>query len=306
MHGAPPKHARFYTEGETLRFVLLLCLLCGLLLSVVSYALRVPQQRAKAFDEHKQMLIAAALLTHGDTFRLAEGASFVPAAVDLSQKILLPVSGKPPKASEKEIEAVASWRIRPLLTDAEGSIVTLEERGMTLDEYRKADDPRYHLFYGLLGNEPESSGWTEKEVAHNPKLLSGLLIPISGFGLWGPIHGYLALSADGNRVLGTSWYDHMETPGLGANITEGWWQEQFYGKAIFHASPDGTTDFHTAELGITVVKGKVGDVYGKGPLAKSAVDGISGATITGNGVTAAYQQSLLPYRALLRNLQGAS
>ena len=59
-------------------------------------------------------------------------------------------------------------------------------------------------------------------------------------------------------------------------------------------------------MGIIVVKGKVSDVYGTTPKARSAVDGISGATLTGNGVTAAYHNSLTPYRAFLTKINEQS
>jgi len=103
-------------------------------------------------------------------------------------------------------------------------------------------------------------------------------------------------------VIGTTWYQMAETPGLGANIIEPRWQKQFFGKLVFHESPSGTTNFKTAPMGILVVKGKVQDVLGSSPKSKSAVDGISGATLTGDGVTAAYKDSMAPYRGLLMKL----
>ena len=60
----------------------------------------------------------------------------------------------------------------------------------------------------------------------------------------------------------------------------------------------GKTNFATAPLGITVVKGRVKDRFGDSAPSKSAVDGISGATFTGDGVTNAYKESLAPYRPL--------
>ena len=94
----------------------------------------------------------------------------------------------------------------------------------------------------------------------------------------------------------------METPGLGANIQDASWQAQFVGKKIFLPAADGETDFAKAPLGIVVVKGKVSDVYGDTARAETAVDGLSGATLTGNGVTNAFIDSLGPYRALLIEL----
>jgi Na+-transporting NADH:ubiquinone oxidoreductase subunit C len=118
-------------------------------------------------------------------------------------------------------------------------------------------------------------------------------------GLWDAIYGYLAIKNDGDTVIGISWYDQKETPGLGANIAEPEWQSQFPNKKIFQESPNGETDFKTAPLGITVVKGKVSEVLGDSTKALSAVDGMAGATLTGNGVTNAYRDVLAAYRPFL-------
>ncbi len=88
------------------------------------------------------------------------------------------------------------------------------------------------------------------------------VIPCYGAGLWGPIWGYLAVNADGKTLAG-SVFDHQgETPGLGAKITEDFFESQFIGKVF----GEGETKFE-------VVKGGAkGLEYG--------VDAISGATIT--------------------------
>lgn len=67
-------------------------------------------------------------------------------------------------------------------------------------------------------------------------------------------------------------------------------------KAYLSRKSDGKTDFKSAPLGILVVKGKVSEVLGNSPKSKSAVDGMAGATLTGNGVTEAYRDVLSPYR----------
>lgn len=115
-------------------------------------------------------------------------------------------------------------------------------------------------------------------------------------GLWDAIYGYLAVKPDGETVIGISWYEHKETPGLGANISEADWQSQFPGKLIFQPSPTGEVDLKAAPIGINVVKGKVAEVLGDVPKAKAAVDGMPGATLTGNGVTTAYRDVLAAYR----------
>lgn len=97
--------------------------------------------------------------------------------------------------------------------------------------------------------------------------------PISGLGLWSTIYGYLALEEDLATIRGVTFYDHGETPGLGAEIEQNWWQEQFVGKKLYK---DGDP------LTFRVVKGGVEQRFPDGH--PSAVDGLSGATITGEGV----------------------
>jgi len=114
------------------------------------------------------------------------------------------------------------------------------------------------------------------------------IIPLRGKGLWGPIWGFIALEEDLNTVYGAV-FDHKgETPGLGAEINQSFFQEPFIGKSIF----DGET-FKS----IRVVKGGApeGDNY--------AVDGISGGTITSDGVTDMLLERLnmyLPYITRLK------
>lgn len=97
--------------------------------------------------------------------------------------------------------------------------------------------------------------------------------PISGKGLWSTIRGYLALEKDAATIVGMTFYEHGETPGLGAEVETDWFQKNFRGKKLFS---DGK------RVKFEVVKGKAADKYPDGN--DHAVDGISGATITGNGV----------------------
>ncbi|KJS04615.1 MAG: NADH-quinone reductase [Flavobacteriales bacterium BRH_c54] len=113
------------------------------------------------------------------------------------------------------------------------------------------------------------------------------IIPLVGKGLWGPIWGYIALESDKNTVAGAS-FDHKgETPGLGAEINQGWFQEPFVGKKIFDESGDYQS--------IRVIKGGApeGDKHG--------VDAISGGTITSNGVTEMLVRTLKIYEPYLKS-----
>lgn len=97
--------------------------------------------------------------------------------------------------------------------------------------------------------------------------------PISGRGLWSTIYGFIAVDTDLATILGITFYAHGETPGLGAEIERESWQEQFEGKKLY-------VDGEPARF--LVVKGGVTRRFPDGN--PSAVDGLSGATITGEGV----------------------
>lgn len=107
------------------------------------------------------------------------------------------------------------------------------------------------------------------------------IFPLRGKGLWGPIWGYVALESDLNTVYGAVFDHKSETPGLGAEIKESWFQEEFEGKQLFR---DG--EF----VSIDVVKG------GADPSDAYAVDGISGGTITSDGLEAMLYDCLSGYQ----------
>jgi len=112
------------------------------------------------------------------------------------------------------------------------------------------------------------------------------IIPMRGKGLWGPVWGYLALESDGNTVVGATFDHKSETPGLGAEITTPMFTDQFPGKKISEAG---------VFKSISVVKAgtSAGDY---------AVDGISGGTITSNGVNDMLTDCLAPYAEYFKNI----
>lgn len=295
--------------------MIILCFAAGLILAIVSFALQNPQRAAKEFDQSKQMLIAAKILTPEGSFELLEkDGTLLPASFDLNKEILthLPKGRPPQKASDEEIKALAKVRIRPFFTDAKGNLFSLGEKGIDLPTYLEENKQSGYaaaenkLVYAILPNTEKGAALSDDAIIKDLSSVYAFIIPVSGFGLWAPIYGYLALFPDGDTVIGTTWYEHAETPGLGANIAEFWWQKQFYGKVIFQESADGKTDFAKDPIGLIVVKGKVQEVYGNSPKGKSAVDGMSGATLTGDGVTAAYRNSLSPYRAFFQKIQASA
>jgi Na+-transporting NADH:ubiquinone oxidoreductase subunit C len=103
--------------------------------------------------------------------------------------------------------------------------------------------------------------------------LDQVILPIDGKGLWSTLYGFLALSDDLNTVRGITFYEHAETPGLGGEVDNPRWQIKWAGKKIY--GEKGSVQLH-------LVKG-VADK--SSPEAAYQVDGLSGATLTADGVT---------------------
>lgn len=139
------------------------------------------------------------------------------------------------------------------------------------DEIRKSEEEKnLPIFIGVLdGDQTE------------------YVIPLRGAGLWGPIYGYIALNNDYTTIFGTNFGHDGETPGLGSEITTTWFQDRFVGKKIF--SEDG------AFISIDIVKGK------SDPSSLNQVDGITGSTLTTNGLESMLKDCLKPYEAYFKN-----
>ena len=111
---------------------------------------------------------------------------------------------------------------------------------------------------------------------------NAIVLPISGKGLWSTLFGYFAIDSNNySTVKGITFYKHKETPGLGGEVSKNWFQENFIGKEIYK---DNTLN------SVKVAKAGYAD---KENLYE--VDGISGATITSNGVSDFLKRDLKRY-----------
>lgn len=124
--------------------------------------------------------------------------------------------------------------------------------------------------------------------------IKAYVVPIDTRGLWGPIHGYLAMDNDGATVRGFTVYQHQETPGLGGEIESRWFRKNFEGKKI--VNPRG--DF----VSVHIAKGHVKDMVPPGQRI-NYVDGISGATMTGKFLSAGMRDILKSYEPMAIQLR---
>jgi len=105
------------------------------------------------------------------------------------------------------------------------------------------------------------------------------VLPVVGKGLWGPIWGFIALADDYKTIVGTS-FDHKgETPGLGAEISQNFFEDRYTGEQI-------------AEAGIFT---PISVVQNGSGFEEQKVDGITGGTITSKGVEKMVNETMRVY-----------
>jgi Na+-transporting NADH:ubiquinone oxidoreductase subunit C len=117
------------------------------------------------------------------------------------------------------------------------------------------------------------------------------VIPLYGKGLWDDIWGYVALEPDMRTIYGIKFGHKSETPGLGAEITEKWFENRFIGEKLFDESGNFT--------GIDLVK----NLEDKQNKDDSKVDAISGATLTSNGVEQMINERVKHYENYFKKLK---
>ncbi len=163
--------------------------------------------------------------------------------------------------------------IATLFADIEVRVVNLAD-GVYMDSTDAPDEEPGVVIpgeYDLAQIHRRASHATVYIVRVNGEI-DQVILPVYGAGLWSTMQGYLAVAGDGTTIRGLRFYEHGETPGLGDQIDDAQWRAQWSGKTLYG---DGGLPR------IEVVRGLVQP----GDAAAHQVDGISGATLTGRGVT---------------------
>lgn len=178
------------------------------------------------------------------------------------------------KASPERVKELYTSSIQEIVVDTEGNVV----------EGRKPGDL----------DARKDSGLFAVYIRKDDGEVAAYALPISGKGLWSTIYGYLALKPDCSTVKGITFYKHGETPGLGGEIEAGWFLNNFKDKKIL--------DSQGRLVSIKVFKGKIPkDASPDHTL--HCVDGISGATLTGKGVTRLIRAGLERYEPFLKKVR---
>ena len=236
-----------------------LCLVCAAVISIIAVGLKELQKNNAILDQQKKIVAAADLQGfYGST----------EAAFDSIEEIII---------------------------DIEEGLIT-NDSTEKYDLSKELRDPSRHIVLSSIediATIKKRENFSKIFLEYREDQLNTVILPVRGYGLWGILYGYLAISSDLNTIVGLEFYEHKETPGLGAEVDNPKWKALWRGKKIYDEN---------GEILIKVVKGKVDN---NSDMSTYEVDGLSGATLTSNGVSSllAYWLSDSGFKKFLNNLK---
>lgn len=225
-----------YTNGYIFRYASIMVIIAAALLSTAAVLLKPFQEKNMAIEKMGGILLSANI----------EGIK-----------------------TEQTIQMFNEYVVESLVVDQNGDVAESQTEGSMEDGtafklnmkeqlYKKSKGEPYQLPIYVINNNDKKT----------------YIFPMLGAGLWGNLYGNLALDDDFNTIFGVTFSHDKETPGLGAEITESFFTDQFVSKQIFDASGNFVS--------VKVVKGGVQTLPQNQQI--HGVDAISGGTITSVGV----------------------
>lgn len=116
------------------------------------------------------------------------------------------------------------------------------------------------------------------------------VVPVRGKGLWDAIWGFVAM--DNTMTIQGVYFDHKgETPGLGSEIKQRFFMDDFVGESFLNGDTFGT---------IAVAKGN--NDPKNIDKTDQEVDALAGATITGDGLTVMLKKDVKMYVSYFKTL----
>ncbi|MBS8241792.1 Na(+)-translocating NADH-quinone reductase subunit C [Marinobacter lipolyticus] len=241
---------------------------------------------AKAKETVSRTLIVALVLSIVFSVVVSTAAvSLRPAQIknqnlDIKTNILSAAGLLPQGASAAEIEELFEQfevRLVDLNTGeyVEPSVVNVQDP-MKYDMYKAASDPE--MSTDIPSSEDKAGIKRRPDIAKVYTMsengeVTRVVLPIHGYGLWSTLYGFISLEGDLNTIEGLGFYAHAETPGLGGEVDNPRWKQQWVGKEVY--------DGERADPQIRLVKG---GVSADAADREHKVDALSGATLTSRGV----------------------
>ncbi|MTI16050.1 Na(+)-translocating NADH-quinone reductase subunit C [Rhodobacteraceae bacterium RKSG542] len=217
---------------RTITVAVVLCLFCSMIVSGAAVMLKPQQQLNKVLDKKVNILKVAGLYEPG---------------VDVA------------KAFEK---------IEPRLVDMQTGKFTDAYDVNTYDQRTAAKDPSMSFepandIASIRNQAKVASVYLLRDDAGK---ITRIILPVHGYGLWSTLYGFIALNADGNEVSAFRFYEHAETPGLGAEVDNPKWMALWPGKQVYDLDGDVAIGVNKAGSGV------------------HHIDALAGATLTSVGV----------------------
>ncbi|MCZ6617351.1 MAG: Na(+)-translocating NADH-quinone reductase subunit C [Gammaproteobacteria bacterium] len=232
--------------GNVLLVAVSVCLICSIVVSSAAVLLKPQQQINRELDRKQNVLRAAGMLpTDGSTDSEGRGVDELFKLFRVRAVIL----GSGEYTDSVDIESYDQTK---------ASRMTDTSRDLTASEDIATLGRREHVALVYL---LETEGVLDKVV-----------LPVRGYGLWGTLFGYLAIEGDLETVAGLGFYSHKETPGLGGEVDNPNWKEQWPGVSLFDES---------GAPAVRLVKTRSAE---GSTAATHEIDGLSGATMTSRGV----------------------
>ena len=231
-----------FSNRYILLFTLLLSLVCAFGVSTAAVALKERQQANQLLDKQANILRVAGVIEAGEKLTSESAEQYF-----------------------ESIDTIVIDRLTGEPTDIDP---------LTFDPFVASKDPERSEPVPAEHKKTQVSGLPDNLLVYevNTPGHECIVLPIWGNGLWSTLRGYLAVSKDLAEVVGITYYEHGETPGLGGEVDNPNWKAQWPGKRAFDEN---------GEPLVTAVKAGTGTVDN----ADWQVDGMAGATITTNGVT---------------------
>lgn len=238
-----------------------LCLVCSIAVSAAAVMLRPLQDINKAIDLQKNIVAVSGVDVAGRS---------VPEVFD---------------EFEARVVDLDSGTFTTAVDPAE-----FDQRAASKDPARSEPVPREQDLAQIKRRENLAEVYLIRDEAG---AIERIILPVRGYGLWSTLWGYMALEGDGNTVIGLSFYEHAETPGLGGEVDNPSWKAQWEGKRVYDAQ--GQVQLHLAK----------GSIDHSKPANNDKVDALAGATLTSNGVTkmVEYWMGENGFRPFLNNLR---
>lgn len=235
---------------NTFVVTLVLCIGCSLLVSTAAVALKETQGENKSLDRQRKIIEVAGLA---------------------GQAKALDAKAVKDMFTDGTIEPrVVNLETGEYVEDKSIANPSFDERKAAKDATMNAKIKSSMFRIGLDMREKYTWVYLVKDKQGK---LEQVVLPIYGKGLWSTMYGFVALDDDLKTINGLTYYEHGETPGLGGEVDNPKWKQQWHGKQVWRGAPSDAT------LAIGVAKGS--------PTVDNLpymVDGLSGATITSRGV----------------------